>query len=212
MRVAWPSTSSPVSAARYLAASFLLLASPSHAAPRQPFVAFASQQAHRVAGSNNSNSKRRLWSSTSSTAVRTGCAAATAMGSNDTGGSGSGIEMALSLPKFLESCSSTARKLQQQSTAHFHVFSGNEACDADSMCSAICMAFLRKSAAATASADGGDVVYVPGTSHTLRFYYVHRCGGYIDRHEASGTADSVPIRVNTLSTRCLLINLFCMGV
>lgn len=180
MRVAWPSTPSPFSAARYFAASFLLLSSQSHAAPRRTLT-FAHQQARRVAGSSstgvhrssNSN-KRRLRSCTSTTAVRAGCVTSTAMGSNGADGGGSGvIETAPSLPMFLQGCSSAARMQQQQQqqrqeqqgAACFHVFSGNEACDADSMCSAICMALLKQStAAAAAGGDDGGVVYIPGES------------------------------------------------
>eukprot|EP00903_Cladosiphon_okamuranus_P010485 g9918.t2 len=84
------------------------------------------------------------------------------MRSNGTNGGGSGTETTRSLQKFLESCSSAARNKQQQPQTCFHVYSGNEACDMDSMCSAICMAFLKQSVAAGgAGADGGEVVYVP---------------------------------------------------
>eukprot|EP00752_Nemacystus_decipiens_P010923 g9707.t1 len=88
------------------------------------------------------------------------------MGSTITDGSGgsSDMETAPSLPMFLESCSSAAREPQAGNNACFHVFSGNEACDADSMCSAICMAFLKQSTAVAAAANadgGGEILYVP---------------------------------------------------
>lgn len=44
-----------------------------------------------------------------------------------------------------------------------HAYVGNEACDADSICSAICMAIFRGGvAAATAGESNEGVVHVPG--------------------------------------------------
>ncbi|CAM9949057.1 unnamed protein product [Pylaiella littoralis] len=93
-------------------------------------------------------------------------------------GSSSGGDVGLTLPMFLERCSSRSAREQERIKTNaaatagaappaaapplFHVFSGNEACDADSMCSAICMAFLRQlTAGAAPDTDGGSVVYVP---------------------------------------------------
>lgn len=104
---------------------------------------------------------------------------------NRGGGGGTSGETGMSLPAFLQKCSSIARKKEQQQRgliaagggeasaegpgAVFHVFSGNEACDADSMCSAICMAFLKQNTAAlpATTVEGDDsVLYVPGKPTT----------------------------------------------
>ena len=107
------------------------------------------------------------------------------------GGSSSSSSASLTLPAFLEM--SSARGKTQASGGDsgnvvFHVFSGNEACDADSICSAICMAFLKQSTAmgggvgrggggggggggnddvvTKGSDDATAVLYVPGECRT----------------------------------------------
>ncbi|CAN0201985.1 unnamed protein product, partial [Ectocarpus fasciculatus] len=198
MRATWASTSSHFSVARYFAATLLFFApraarpanAPPAAAPKllRRQLAFASSQHQRVRGSSSSSitkrttsssiNRARVGSSSGSTKsfVRAGSTAATMNGSDPTDGrnnSSNAQEESPSLPSFLETCSSRARKQQQghanaakaageTETLLFHVFSGNEACDADSMVSAIGMAFLKQATAALAAADdGGDAVHVP---------------------------------------------------
>lgn len=191
MRATWASTNSHFSVGRYFAATLLFFAPraarPANALPATPKLprrqlAFASSQHQHVRGSSSSNTTKssinraRVGSSSaaSKSIVRAGSTATTMTGRKTMDGSTSNAKELPSLPRFLETCSSTARK-QQQSQANaaeataeteallFHVFSGNEACDADSMCSAIGMAFLKQATAALAAADdGGDVVHVPG--------------------------------------------------
>ena len=88
------------------------------------------------------------------------------------GGDGGSGSTSLSLPAFLETSSASGRMQansgggscsggsdgntsSSSSNVIFHAFSGNEACDADSICSAICMAFLKQSTASGGGAEGG---------------------------------------------------------
>lgn len=119
-------------------------------------------------------------------------------GGGDSGDGGGGSSASLSLPAFLEMSSARGRtqasggsggsdaNSSSSSNLVIHAFSGNEACDADSICSAICMAFLKQSTAgggggggpgggggsdddvATKEGDGTTVLYVPGECLTLR--------------------------------------------
>ncbi|CAB1105811.1 unnamed protein product [Ectocarpus sp. CCAP 1310/34] len=190
MRATWATANSHFSATRYLAATLLFFAPhaalPAKALPETPKLvrrqlAFASSQRQHLRGCSSSSttsssiSRARVGSSSGATkgTVRAGSTAATVTGRNTMDGSNSNAQELPSLPSFLETCSSKARRQQQghanaakgtaeTETLLFHVFSGNEACDADSMCSAIGMAFLKQATAALAAEDdGGDVVHVP---------------------------------------------------
>ncbi|CAM9789771.1 unnamed protein product [Ectocarpus sp. 8 AP-2014] len=189
MRATWATANSNISAARCFAATLLFFAPraafPAKALPETPKLvrrqlAFASSQRQHVRGCSSSSTttssinRARVGSSSGATKgiVRAGSTAAPVTGRDTMDGSNSNAQELPSLPSYLETCFSRARG-QQQSQANaakataetktllFHVFSGNEACDADSMCSAIGMAFLKQATAALGAAGDGDVVHVP---------------------------------------------------